>query len=857
MKLSLGEVPRKRTKRVLCALLSLANSEEHVGVSNGCLGDAQVVKSGPKQMTIKATLKQLTQFINQFDGFYSENGPDLLDPWRVQEALEHLRLTLGIFSDIRQKRQGSKYWVFRLDLWYVTEDQSGNLEEFERVWKSKQESPLSKSATKLHFEKQVPFQVLIDLKNFVGREAELNSLAKCLVIENTGLAIVSIYGMGGVGKSTLAKHFAHQYKKSFPDRVLFADLRIQEPAALLESFAGAYEWDIGSRKNLIDKAEFVRTNLSQKRSLLILDNASDSEIISYLLPTVGKCSVIVTTRDRDIASLQGFQELVLEPLNESESMELFEKIVGRNKILLERMEATRIIEMCGNLPLAVNISASLIKYSCCTLGEYRFNFENEQQKLNLLEWRSRSLRSSFNITWDLLDNTLKNLLSTISVFEGLNIDILALAEITQKRPIKIKMEMGGLIAVSLVEIYRSQQYKLHPLVKEFAAEKLSERSCDEISDLYHRLAIYYLTSLNSGKLKFDDININYGNIISILYWTFENHLYEEFLGLGKNIVDFLLFKGYWSDGYKILKKTIIAAYELEDEQTEFEMRLKLSELCREQANYHEAQEQYEACKVYFERTGQGLKLASIIRELGELTRVRRNYFEARQLHRKSLFLNKKLGCEYGVAQSLHDLGLIERILGNYTEAKQLIRESLEIRESIDDFLGKAYNNLELGIIARLIKDKGAEELLNCSFIEFKKYGDKRGLAYSLRELGELAVERNRYYEAEELHNRSLQLRQELGDQRGKAISLYRLGRLYQLQGNFAMSKKYYLESLSIAKKLDDKLHKAFNLVRLGELVSLDGNRKLAMENWSKSLEIFDELHVADSEVSEVKALLKC
>lgn len=857
MKLSLGEAPRKRTKRVLSDLLSLVNSEEHVDVHNDCLGGAQVVKSGPKQLTIKATLRQLSVLISHFDRFYGEDSPDLQNSWSVQEALEHLRLTLGIFSDIRQKRQGSKYWVFRLDLWYFIEDLSGNLEEFERVWESKKESTLSKPFTKLHFDKQVPFQVLLDVKNFVGRRAELNSLAKHLVIENTGLAIVGIYGMGGVGKSTLAKHFAHEYKKSFPDGVLFADLRTQEPAAILESFSGAYGWDIGSRKNLLDKAEFVRTILSQKRSLLILDNANDSEILTYLLPTTGKCSVIVTTRDKDIASLQGFQELILGPLNESESIELLTKIVGRNKILSERIEAVRITEMCGNLPLAVNISGSLIKFSCCSLYDYRFNFENEQQKLNMLEWRTRSLRSSFNITWDLLDDTHKDLLSILSVFEGSNIDIFALAEITQKRPIKLKMEIGGLIAVSLVEINIAQEYKLHPLVKEFATEKLSEKFCDEISGLYHRLALYYLTSLSSGILTFDNINENYGNIIAIIYWTFKNHLYDEFLGFGKNIVDFLIFKGYWSDGNKILRKTIVAAHELGNIQTEFEMRLKLSELCREQANYHDAQEQYEVCKVYFEKTGQSLTLASVIRELGELTRVRRDYFEARLLHRKSLNLYKQLDCESGKAQSLHDLGLIERILGNYTEARKLFLQSLKIHESLGDFLGKAYNNLELGIIARLQKDNGAKELLYSGYKEFDKFGDKRGLAYSLRELGELAVEENRYSEAEELHNQSLRLRQELGDQRGKAISLYRLGRLSQLQRNFALSKKYYLESLAIAQKLDDKLHKAFNLVRLGELASIDGNRILAVENWTQSLELFNEMHVADSEVSEVKALLKC
>lgn len=464
MKLSLGEVPRKRTKQILSVLLSFANGEKQYDFRKNCLEDIQIVKSGHKQLTIKATLRQLSALVSNSLELPEEITTDHLNQWSIQEALEHLRLTLGVFSDIRQKRQGSKYWVFRLDLWYVIEDQIGNLAEFDRKWECKKNLVPSKPTSKSLLYNQVPFQVLLDVQNFVGREAELKSLEKFLVIEKAEIPLVGIYGMGGVGKSTLAKHFAHQYRKSFPDGVLFADLRIQEPVALLESFAAAYGWDLNSTKNILDKAEFVRKNLSEKRSLLIFDNANDSEILTYLLPTAGRCSVIVTARDKDLAPLQGFQELILEPFNESESIELLTKIVGRSKILAENIEATKIIKMCGNLPLAINISGSLIKFSCCSLSDYSFSFENEQKKLDILEWRSRSLRSSFNITWDLLDDGLKNLLSTLSIFGGSNIDVCALAVILEKKPIKVQMEMGGLIAVSLVYVNDSRQYKLHPLV---------------------------------------------------------------------------------------------------------------------------------------------------------------------------------------------------------------------------------------------------------------------------------------------------------------------------------------------------------------------------------------------------------
>ncbi|WP_235112087.1 tetratricopeptide repeat protein [Acaryochloris sp. 'Moss Beach'] len=106
----------------------------------------------------------------------------------------------------------------------------------------------------------------------------------------------------------------------------------------------------------------------------------------------------------------------------------------------------------------------------------------------------------------------------------------------------------------------------------------------------------------------------------------------------------------------------------------------------------------------------------------------------------------------------------------------------------------------MGLLLVYKKDKKAIRFLRISCSEFEKFGDKRGLAYVFRELGEIAVDNNNYDEADKFHHKSLQLRQELGDQRGKAISLYRLGRLNQLQENYELSKQYYLESLTIAKK---------------------------------------------------------
>ena len=753
MKLTFGEIPKQRTKRTLKALLTFVN-EEYGHLNFCCHKDMEVFKSGSNQLTIKATLKQLIDLVDDYEHKYEGSERNATKAWCLEEVLEHFRVTLNIYTDIRQKTKGSKYRIFRLDLWNVVEDELRNLEQFDRAWDKYKNLRDFKVTNPPQGGSQAPFQLTTETQIFVGREEELKILKENLISDSQALKFIGVYGMGGVGKSTLAKFFALTSRNLFPDGVLFADLRTQEPAYILESLAGAYGIELDSIKNLDNKADFVRRLLSKKRSLLILDNANNAKILSYLLPSQGHCAVIVTARDRDIIPIQEFKKIILEPLSEKESTELLTNLLSFDNDKSRRDEIANITNLCGNLPLAINIAGSLIKYSSCKLDDYIKSLETEKKKLNVLEWRSLSVRLSFNITWDSLDYRLKSLFSSLSIFEGSVFELFELAAALGEAPIKAQIEMANLVAVSLVSVNGSKQYKLHPLLKEFASEKVAQMNFDEVSILYKRLAIFYIDLIKESKITYNQINDNYGNLIGILQWTIQNGLKEESILFSQVIGNFLLLKGYWNDGCNILNETILACQSLKDVQNEHELKLKLSELLREQGNYNQAEEQYEICKNYFELTSQKDKLAGVIREIGELNRVRRNYLKARELHIISCSLYIDIKCKQGEGQSLHDLGLIERILGNYEKSKEFLESSLQIRDQLNDSCGKAYNLLELGIVYRLQRNSLSKELINKSLADFEMLGDKRGQAYALRELGELAITENDYINAEIFHKKA-------------------------------------------------------------------------------------------------------
>ena len=109
----------------------------------------------------------------------------------------------------------------------------------------------------------------------MGREPELDELRAAL----TGTEPARLYclaGMGGIGKTSIAVHWAHALRGQFPDGVLWAHVSTSEPLAILDSWARAFQCDFSGLPDLDSRGAALRAVLADKQVLIILDDVWDA-----------------------------------------------------------------------------------------------------------------------------------------------------------------------------------------------------------------------------------------------------------------------------------------------------------------------------------------------------------------------------------------------------------------------------------------------------------------------------------------------------------------------------------------------------------------------------------------------------
>ncbi len=323
-----------------------------------------------------------------------------------------------------------------------------------------------------------PFQIPAPPGDFTGQEEEIE---RALAHFDKGLAISSIQGLGGIGKTDLAKKLAQILKGKFPDGQIMIDLMgTHEPSLpAVEAMRKLVQLYVPVERMPKEEDEIrglYQSVLSNKHLLLLLDNARNGEQVKPLLPPPN-CAVIVTSR-LDI-SLPGMRTIRLDEMKPEESIELLKRIVETNRNINGIIDDCwkEIARLCGNLPLALRLAGTFLANSRDLSPEdYARSLQDEWSRLERIDKGSDGsgeigVQASLHLSYSRLPSEAASVFRMLSVFP-LDYDSRAEEIICQDEGHE---QLRELLRWNLVEyLDESKRYRLHDLVRIFASHKLME-----------------------------------------------------------------------------------------------------------------------------------------------------------------------------------------------------------------------------------------------------------------------------------------------------------------------------------------------------------------------------------------------
>lgn len=212
----------------------------------------------------------------------------------------------------------------------------------------------------------VPLQLPPQPSAFTGRAAELAALDAALTADGRDPRVVVVGGLGGTGKTALALAWAHSREESFPDGILYVDLRgscagqPRLPEVVVDQLlADVGVADPGASSSAEARAALLRRNLATRRMLLVLDDAGSAEQVRPLLPGPGDCAAVVTSRYqlRGLSIRDGARHVVVGSLADAAAAELVRNLLGSAHLRGAPAAVDAIVRRCSGLPLALRIAS--------------------------------------------------------------------------------------------------------------------------------------------------------------------------------------------------------------------------------------------------------------------------------------------------------------------------------------------------------------------------------------------------------------------------------------------------------------------------------------------------------------------
>jgi tetratricopeptide (TPR) repeat protein len=336
---------------------------------------------------------------------------------------------------------------------------------------------------------------------FAGRADDLARLWS--VLESGAFPVIS--GTAGVGKTTLAVHWAHRIADRFPDGQLYVNLQGFGPgdtASAPEDVLADFLTALGTSADAVpgaatSRVAAYRSRLAGKRILVLLDNARDAEQVRPLLPGAGDSLAVITSRDR-LTSLIAAESAVPVPLgvlSTADAADLLIRRLGSARLASEPAAVDDLLDRCERLPLALAVVAARAAVEPdMALADMADELRHPAGALDALTVgdATTDVRAVFSWSYRSLSGTARTLFQTIGLHPGPDLDLYAAANMAGLPAAETRRALAELTRMHLVTTRAVRRYAMHDLLRAYAAEAAhAELTALEVRAAMDRLHRFY------------------------------------------------------------------------------------------------------------------------------------------------------------------------------------------------------------------------------------------------------------------------------------------------------------------------------------------------------------------------------
>ena len=668
--------------------------------------------------------------------------------------------------------------------------------------------PASRSAIRSRV--AVPRQLPGAVPRFTGRASQLKELTG-LLDRNETVVISAINGTAGVGKTALAVHWSRQIADRFPDGQLYVNLRgfdpSGQPVAPAEAIRGFLDaLGVPAERipaGLAEQAALYRSQLADRRILVVLDNARDTGQVRPLLPGSARCLTVITSRNQlgGLIVSEGARPIPLDLMTTAEARDLLASRLGPERLAVEPQAVSDLIELCVRLPLALSLVATRATLTpALSLTELARQLRDVRDRLHALDVGDThvDLSAVFSWSYQTLSTAAARMFRLLSLHPGPDISVAAAASLTATERDQAHAALSELTRAHLLTELSAGRFAYHDLLRAYSARTARQDETEQAHHAaLHRMLDHYLYTAHAATLL-----LNPPNDRLSLAERRPGAVVEE-------LADDEQAWQWFTAERPVFPAVIDRAADAGFDSHAWQLAWSVASFCI--------------------RAGHWAQMVTV------------------QL--VAIAAAQRAGEPHGQSSCLRELGRAYVRLGRHPDAQAVLHRALDLDERRGDLVGQArsYNNLGIVSYAQGAHPQALEHG-KAAYALFHAAGHRAGQAEALNAIGWMQTQLGQYTHALRSCAQALELHRAVGSRHGEADTWDSLGVVHHNLGEHQQAIDCYHTALELYQKLGARHPRADTLIRLGDSYQAASDFDATHHSWQQALLILDDLQHPDAHV---------